>query len=442
MTGTDKDIEKLLEVSEADASRKPDGMLKAPVRKYQTNIPMILMVLVLLSFGMVVLFSVSAPDAYGLYGDSAHFLKSQLFFTVFGFAACLAVAFLPPWLFNNKFVMIGSYSVSLVLAIVTLLFGAGGAEHGASRWLTIGSIQFQTSEVIKVALVIAFAGWRSMVCKLRSKGKIKDDKPGRQMIHDAFIDFIIPVSLCILVDGVILLQPHFSCFLIIGAVIFMSAVSSEIGIKSWLVGSLIVLLFAAVAGTVILAVTPAETRDRYLNGNFAHVFKRIAIFNADDEEENEEITSDDTRQIDNAMNALGSGGMWGVGIGNSRAKYNYVSEAQNDYIFSIYVEETGFVGGLVLILLYMIMLFMCMQVIWRADSVYARTVATGCTTLIFVEVFMNLAVELQVIPSTGVTLPFMSYGGTAQVSLLIAYGFILQISRYATKPKQIKEAKS
>ena len=214
MTGTDKDIEKLLEVSEADASRKPDGMLKAPVRKFQTNIPMILMVLVLLSFGMVVLFSVSAPDAYGLYGDSAHFLKSQLFFTVFGFAACLAVAFLPPWLFNNKFVMIGSYSVSLVLAIVTLLFGAGGAEHGASRWLTIGSIQFQTSEVIKVALVIAFAGWRSMVCKLRSKGKIKDDKPGRQMIHDAFVDFIIPVSLCILVDGVILLQPHFSCFLI------------------------------------------------------------------------------------------------------------------------------------------------------------------------------------------------------------------------------------
>lgn len=440
MTGTDKDIEQLIEPVEADTSRKPDGSIKAPIRRYQTNIPMILMILVMLSFGMVVLFSVSAPDAYGLFGDSAHFLRSQLIFTVLGFVACILISFLPPKLFDNRFMMFGAYAVSLVLAIVTLLFGAGGAEHGASRWLTIGSIQFQTSEVIKVALVIAFAGWRSLICSMRAKGKIKSKTPGRQMLLDAAVDFIIPVVTAALVDVVIVLQPHVSCFIIIAAVIFMCAVSSEIPIKSWIVGGLITLLLAAIVGTIGIAVAPASTRDRIMR-NYAHVFKRIAIYNADDEEE-EEISSDDTRQVDNAMNALGSGGMWGVGIGNSRAKYNYVSEAQNDYIFSIYVEETGFVGGLILIILYLIIFAMCMQVIWRADGVYARTVATGCTTLIFVEVFLNLAVELQVIPSTGVTLPFMSYGGTAQISLLIAYGFILQISRYRTKPKQIKEAKA
>ena len=440
MTGTDKDIEQLIEPVEVDTSRKPDGSIKAPIRRYQTNIPMILMILVMLSFGMVVLFSVSAPDAYGLFGDSAHFLRSQLIFTVLGFVACILISFLPPKLFDNRFMMFGAYAVSLVLAIVTLLFGAGGAEHGASRWLTIGSIQFQTSEVIKVALVIAFAGWRSLICSMRAKGKIKSKSPGRQMLLDAAVDFIIPVVTAALVDVVIVLQPHVSCFIIIAAVIFMCAVSSEIPIKSWIVGGLITLLLAAIVGTIGIAVAPASTRDRIMR-NYAHVFKRIAIYNADDEEE-EEISSDDTRQVDNAMNALGSGGMWGVGIGNSRAKYNYVSEAQNDYIFSIYVEETGFVGGLILIILYLIIFAMCMQVIWRADGVYARTVATGCTTLIFVEVFLNLAVELQVIPSTGVTLPFMSYGGTAQISLLIAYGFILQISRYRTKPKQIKEAKA
>ncbi|MCR4689278.1 MAG: FtsW/RodA/SpoVE family cell cycle protein [Saccharofermentans sp.] len=442
MTGADKDIEKLIEPVEADASLKPDGSLKAPVRRYHTNIPMILAILIMLCFGMVVLYSVSAPDAYGLYGDSAHFLKSQLGFTIAGFIACLLVGFLPPRLFDNRFVMFGSYAVSLLLAIVTLLFGAGGAEHGASRWLTIGSIQFQTSEVIKVALIISFAGWRSLVSKIRKKGRIKAKNPGSQMIIDAAIDFIIPVVMCALVDVFIALQPHVSCFIIIASVIFMCALSSEIPIKSWIVGGLITLLIGAIILTIGLAVAPASTRDRFMN-NYAHVFKRIAIYNAEGEEgEEEDITSDDTRQVDNAMNALGSGGMWGVGIGNSRAKYNYVSEAQNDYIFSIYVEETGFVGGLILILLYVGLFCMCMTVIWRADGVYARTVATGCTTLIFVEVFMNLAVELQVIPSTGVTLPFMSYGGTAQISLLIAYGFILQISRYATKPKQIKEEKS
>ena len=169
--------------------------------------------------------------------------------------------------------------------------------------------------------------------------------------------------------------------------------------------------------------------------NYAHVFKRIAIFTADEEElENEEegLTRDDTRQVDNAHNALGSGGMWGVGLGNSRSKYNYVSEAQNDYIFSIYVEETGFVGGVLLILMYMVMFAMCVIVCWRAKDVFSRTIATGCTALIFVEVLMNISVELQVIPATGVTLPFVSYGGTAQVTLLIAYGLILSVSRSGT----------
>ncbi len=173
--------------------------------------------------------------------------------------------------------------------------------------------------------------------------------------------------------------------------------------------------------------------------NYAHVFKRLAIFTADDEEldnEEEGLTRDDTRQVDNAHNALGSGGLWGVGLGNSRSKYNYVSEAQNDYIFSIYIEETGFVGGVVLILMYLIMFFMCLAVCWQAKDVFSRTIATGCTALIFVEVLMNLSVELQVIPATGVTLPFVSYGGTAQISLLIAYGLILSVSRSGTLQRE------
>ena len=179
--------------------------------------------------------------------------------------------------------------------------------------------------------------------------------------------------------------------------------------------------------------------------NYAHVFKRLAIFTADEDDFNEEeggLTRDDTRQVDNAHNALGSGGMWGVGLGNSRSKYNYVSEAQNDYIFSIYIEETGFIGGVVLMMMYLVMFFMCLAVCWKAKDVFSRTIATGCTALIFVEVLMNISVELQVIPATGVTLPFISYGGTAQISLLIAYGLILSVSRSGTLQKQKKKSKA
>ena len=397
------------------------------------DIPMILMIFVIVVFGLVVLYSVSGPDAYGQFEDSSWFLARQIRFTLVGIVLMLAAAFIPIDFFAQKWVAVSSFILSLGLAFATLAMGVG-REHGASRWINIGPIQLQSSEIIKVALIVSFAGYRATIAKLRAEGKVKEPKSDLlRLLKDAMVDFIIPVGLCVVVDVVIVLQPHVSCFIIIGAVIFMCALISEIPWKSWAVGMLVMILVGGAVGSVALAVMPTEKRDRFMN-NYAHVFKRIQIFNADEESEDEEstLTKDDTRQVDNAHNALGSGGMWGVGLGNSRSKYNYVSEAQNDYIFSIYVEETGFVGGVLLMLIYLVMFFMCLRVCWRAKDVFSRTIATGCTALIFVEVLMNISVELQIIPSTGVTLPFISYGGTAQISLLIAYGFILSVSRSGT----------
>ena len=240
---------------------------------------------------------------------------------------------------------------------------------------------------------------------------------------------IIPVAACLLVDVFILFEPHFSCFLIIGVVVFMCTLNSGAGIRAWILGGLSILLVGVILGAAYIAINPNFRK------NFAHVYQRLNVFAATSGDEEAEVTEDDTRQVTNAHNALGSGGMWGRGLGSSRAKYNYVSEAQNDYIFSIYVEETGFVGGAVLILFYMLMFAMFVQVILRANSVFARMLATGCTSLIVIQVVLNLAVELQVIPSTGVTLPFVSYGGTAQLFLLVAYGLILCVSRSGTSPK-------
>ncbi len=414
--------------------------VKKPVRR--ANIPMILMIFVMLVFGLVILYSVSAPDAYGQFKDSKWFLIRQIRFTVAGLVAMLVISFIPIDFFRKKWIAIGSYVVSFGLALATIVFGVG-REHGASRWINIGPIQLQSSEIIKVALVVAFAGYRSAIAKLKEQGKIKEwSSDLGKLAQNVMIDFIIPVVLCIAVDIVILMQPHLSCFIIVGLVVFMCALVSEIPLKSWVIGILTLLLLGGAVISVALAVIPTETRERYMK-NYAHVFKRIAIFTADEETDDEEegLTKDDTRQVDNALNALGSGGMWGVGLGNSRSKYNYVSEAQNDYIFSIYIEETGFVGGVVLILMYLVMFFMCVSVCWKAKDIFSRTVATGCTALIFVEVLLNISVELQVIPATGVTLPFVSYGGTAQVCLLVAYGFILSVSRSGVAlPEKKKQA--
>lgn len=434
------DIDSLIEPPSGAPVREKFTVANISDAVKSTNIPMVLMIFVILVFGLIILYSVSGPDAYGQFQDSSWFLVRQVRYSIVGVILMFIVAFIPVNFFNQKWVMVGAYIFSIGFSIATLLSGVG-RENGAVRWINIGPIQFQSSEFIKVALVVAFAGYRSTIAKVRSSGKVKepDTEMGR-VLANATVDFIIPVVFCILVDFVILLQPHLSCFIIIAAVIFMCALVSEIPLKSWLAGSLIIAVVGGTVGGIILAVTPAETKERYLK-NYAHVFKRIAIFTADEEELDDEtsgLTRDDTRQVDNAHNALGSGGMWGVGLGNSRSKYNYVSEAQNDYIFSIYIEETGFVGGVVLMSMYLIMFFMCLAVCWRAKDVFSRTVATGCTALIFVEVLMNLSVELQIIPATGVTLPFISCGGTAQVSLLIAYGLILSVSRTGSVPKEKK----
>ena len=437
------DIDSLIE---PPSGNEKEGLNAEAIEKAvkAANIPMILMIFAILVFGLVILYSVSGPDAYGQFQDSSWFLARQIRFTVVGIVAMFIIAFIPIDFFRQKWIAISAYILSIGLAFATIAFGVG-REHGASRWINIGPIQLQSSEIIKVALIVAFAGYRSSIAKLRSEGKIKQPKSDlMKIIKNTMIDFIIPVGLCVLVDIVIVLQPHLSCFIIVAAVIFMCALTSEIPLRSWLIGSFVMIIVGAVVGSLVLAMTPAEKRERFMN-NYAHVFKRLAIFNADEEDFDEEegtLTKDDTRQVDNAHNALGSGGMWGVGLGNSRSKYNYVSEAQNDYIFSIYIEETGFVGGVILMLMYLVMFFMCLAVCWKAKDVFSRTIATGCTALIFVEVLMNISVELQVIPATGVTLPFISYGGTAQISLLIAYGLILSVSRSGTLHLQKKKAQA
>ncbi|MCQ2515761.1 MAG: FtsW/RodA/SpoVE family cell cycle protein [Saccharofermentans sp.] len=399
-----------------------------PVRK--VNVPLVLMMFLLVMFGLVILYSVSSPDGYATENDAAFFLKRQIAFTVIGLLAALVIQFIPVNFFKSNPIWIGAYGASLGLAILTRLIGAD--HNGARRWIEIGTFQFQPSELCKVALIIALAGYREFIVKKRREGKLKTSTKQKEIWNHAFFDFMVPVSAAVLVDLFILMEPHLSCFIIIGFVIFMCTVNSGASVKSWIRGVPILLAVGILAASIYIAANPDFRR------NFAHVYQRLNIFAATSGNEEVEVSEDEARQVTNAHNALGSGGMWGRGIGSSRAKYNYVSEAQNDYIFSIYVEETGFVGGVILILAYCVTFVLFVQVVMRANTIFSRMLATGCSSLIMIQVILNLAVELQVAPSTGVTLPFVSYGGTAQVFLLVAYGLILCVSRSGTSVPQKK----
>lgn len=414
--------------------------LKQKKRKLQSNIPMILMLFLIVVIGLLILYSVSGPAGYATTSKSTVFyLKKQLGYTLVGLFIASILNFVPISFFKKKAIWFSLFASSLGIILLTAVVGKN--INGAKRWIAIGSsFTFQTSEFVKVAIVVALAGYWNWLKTFKTSDRYK--KPEKllpSLLYESFFDFIIPVGVAALTDLFILMQPHLSCAIIVAFVVFMSTLTAGINWKSWLVGGSVMVIIGAIGLGIAFLAMPDKIGS-YIEKNFAHVVKRTEIYSAT-HDENSEVTlsEDDTRQVTNAHNALGSGGLWGRGMGNSRAKYNYVSEAQNDYIFSIFVEEMGFVGGTGLILLYMIMIGMCVLVVLKTDSQFSRVVAVGCTSLIMIEVLLNIAVELQVIPSTGVTLPFVSYGGTAQLFLIGAYGMILCVSRSGTKPSSKKE---
>ena len=401
-------------------------MSKAAPRR--TNVPMILMIFAVVMFGLIILYSVSGPAGYAKPAEersSMFYVGRQIVFTVFGLILMLIINFFPVNFFKSKFIWMGSYALSMGAVLSVIAFGK--TINGAKRWILIGSTTVQPTEFIKFLLVIFVAGYSAWIKDIRKKGKLKEPSGTlAKLLHETFFTFLIPVGLAGVIDIFIAAQPHMSCALIVAAVVFLSMVNAGVRLRAWITGAIIAVPIAVLALGIYFAQNPEKL------DNFSHVFTRLRVFSAVHGDDDVDVSEDEMRQVTNAHNALGSGGMWGRGLGNSRAKYNYVSEAQNDYIFSIYVEETGFVGGSLLILLYMTMFAMCFIVVLRSDSDFSRILAVGCTAIPMVQFLLNIAVELQVIPATGVTLPFVSYGGTAQLALLINYGIILAVSRSGT----------
>jgi cell division protein FtsW len=410
---------------------------------YRMSMPMMLITVVLICYGLIMLFSASMPIAYVRTDDPLFFILNQSKYTLIGIAIVIVISLIPIKVYDHIPFVFLAYVVALGLVIYTKF--NGDVDSGSRRWIYIGSQSFQPSEVVKIALIFCLAGYRSFILRLRKNGRLTFKSARVQSYVDPIIDLVLPVLLVLTCLIFVFLQPHMSFFIIMLVLLFVCLLVSRISLKSWINGGLMLILIGLIAGNVLLAVTSFEQKQSML-GNYEHVLKRINIFSTLNEEEQEaeaaeeqeaKADENDVYQSKQSQIAIGSGGLFGVGFGNSRQKYSYLPEAHNDYVFAIICEELGFVGGVSIIVLFLAFFIGGISVALKSQNAFARIMCVGYTCLILIQAYFNIAVAVGVIPPTGITLPFFSYGGTANLFFLVAVGLILAISRTGVKRKKL-----
>lgn len=358
----------------------------------------LILVLSLLAFGLVMVASASYVSALHKTGDSYTYIKRQLLFAVIGVALMLTV---PHFNYQRlrKF-SIALLIVAVIMLVMVLIPGIGIVANGARRWLGFGGFTFQPSEIGKLAIIVVFASYMSANYR-----RMKEFKVG----------ILIPAAVLATVCFLVAIETHVSgailIFLVGVVLMFVGGTNLKWFFTIGGVGA------AALAGFAIL--TPyAKTRiDTWLNP-FENVLGS-------------------GYQTVQSLYAIGSGGLLGLGLGQSRQKYLYIPEPQNDYIFSIICEELGFIGAMMVIVLFVLLIWRGFVIAYHAKDKFGSLLVVGIVSRVAIQAILNIAVVTNSVPPTGISLPFFSYGGTALVLLLIEMGIVLAVSRHSRM--EIKE---
>ena len=366
---------------------------KDKTKRAGVDISFLTLVMILLTIGVTMVLSASFARAYfdpgGVTGGKpAYYFVRQFIFAALGVAAMIVCSRLPIGFYKR-------FSVPLLIAAVVLLALVpiiGTDANGAKRWIGLGAFTVQPSEIAKIGIILSFA---SMICARR--GRMKSFRYG-----------ILPfAAILAAIVGLLVLEPHFSASIIIVAIG---------GVMLFLGGArLIWFIAAAVAAgggiAVLLTMFPyASTRITTWRDPFAS-------------------TSDEGYQIVQSLYSIGSGGLTGLGLGQSRQKYLYLPEEHNDFIFSVVCEELGFIGALLILTLFALLIIRGYWIALHSTDRYSFLVAAGITTLLAIQVILNVAVVTNLVPCTGISLPFFSYGGTALLMQTAEMGIVLSISR-------------
>lgn len=358
------------------------------------DLPFLFLVLTILVIGLIMMYSASYPNAYFLHGgDSAYFIKNQLVFAILGIIGMFAISCIDYNYFHKWAVPI--LGVSFVLLILVLIMPP---INGVHRWIQLGSFSFQASEITKFAIVVSFAHFINL------------NFHRMQTFKYGILPYLIILGPTI---ALLALEPHISCSAI---VILLAAGMLFIGgVKLRWFGMVIGAIAAALLYLVLFT-----DKLTYANNRIAGWFDPFSPG-----------AGVDTWQTRQGLYAIGSGGLWGLGLGQSRQKYLFIPEPQNDFIFSVVCEEIGFVGAVIILFLFALLVWRGMIISMRAKDRFGALLGIGLTAQVGLQVILNIAVVTNTIPNTGISLPFFSYGGTSLLMLLAQMGIILSISRTA-----------
>ena len=367
----------------------------------QFDFILFVIIIILLSLGIVMVLSASAPSAIAESGNSYSYVIQQLKAAILGIILMLIISKIDYRLYKKFYKAI--YWISVLILLLVLIPGLGLSSNGATRWIDLKFIQFQPSEFTKIGLIVFYAGY------------LADHKSELKSFWKGFVKPLIyilpPIAILYFV------QNHLSASVVIGAVTCVMMIMAGCRLLYFVIAGLIGALVMTV-GIIALQAT----------GKGGFRIKRIMSFM--------DPWADATEvgwQAVQGLYAIGSGGLFGVGLGESKQKYLYIPEPHNDFIFSILAEELGFVGCVIVILLFAIFIWRGILIAIKSPDMFGSLLATGITTLIGVQVIINIGVVTSSIPNTGMPLPFFSYGGTALLILLCSCGVLLNISRAGSK---------
>ena len=359
--------------------------------------PFLIIVFTLLILGIVMMFS--ASYAWGLYeyGDGYYYAKKQIVAAVIGIAIMYFVTHLDYHMYQNTKLAYLFFIFTWLLNLATAFKGREVA--GARRWITIG-IEFQPSELLKVAIIIIFAYIISM----------NYSKFAKKWTY-GIVPFAIVMALCAMV---LVLQRHMSGVMIVGM----------IGLSLMFVGGVPRKNFWAFVGVCAGAGILFLLLKSITEGNLGYISDRIQSWR----DPSSDIRGS-TYQTWQSLLAIGSGGVFGLGFGESKQKFLYLSESQNDFVFSIICEELGLIGAIIVMLLFALFVFRGFYIAANSPDKFGMILSAGVTIQIGLQALLNIAVATNSFPNTGISLPFFSYGGTALMIQLIEMGMVLSVSR-------------
>ncbi len=365
------------------------SFLKNPI-----DFTLLITILLLLSIGLIMVLSASSPSALSESGNSYAYFFRQAIFAVAGLFMMWVISNID-YRFYQKYAKL-AYIIAFLLLLAVLLVGR--EVNGAKRWIYFTeSLSFQPSEIVKLLVILFYAG-----ILVKNRDELNTYGKG-------FIKHIVMIAPIILL---LLIQPHFSAsIVIIGIVAIMMIIA---GCKFWhfLASGLVV----GVPGIIALILLEPYRLQRV-----------ITFLNPWSD------PTGDGWQVIQSLYAIGSGGLFGAGLGESKQKYLYIPEPHNDFIFSILGEELGFIGCAIVIILFGIFIWRGILIAMKSPDMFGSLIAIGITAQIAIQVIINIAVVTSSMPATGMPLPFFSYGGTSLFILLCEMGILLNISKAGAK---------